>query len=54
MCDEFNIKSGKANGATRAVLEMLKGGGESYLKSLTAIFNILLESMLPDESMFEF
>lgn len=52
--DEFNIKRQKASGPTRVVLETLKAGGESYLKPLTAIFNILLEIKLPDEWVFEF
>ena len=34
---------------TKVVLETLKAGGESYLKPLTAILDILLESKLPDE-----
>lgn len=52
--DEFNIKRRKASGPTRVVLETLKAAGESYLKPLTAIFNILLEIKLPDEWVFEF
>ena len=52
-CAINRMKIGKASGPSGVAIELLKGGGEQCLKSLTNIFNdILFIDKLLDEWMF--